>query len=87
MRANGRLSLVHTPLLLLFPKTVGGIISSKYSPATWVRAYFDLGVNSVYLAVKIMRDWIYRLLRWTSSESVSGNEYMAVSMHARTLLS
>jgi hypothetical protein len=34
-----------------------------------MRAYFDLGVNSVYLAVKIMRDWIYRLSLWMSGES------------------
>lgn len=46
-----------------------------------MRGYFNLGVNSVYLAVKIMRDWIYRLC--TSRENVSGNEYMVVSMPAR----
>jgi len=45
-------------------RRIDGIIS-RYSFTTW---YFDLGVNSIYLAVKIMRDWIYRLPLWTSSE-------------------
>jgi len=61
-----------SPLLVRFPKaSANRRNNSARIPVhdSEVRAYFDLGVNSVYLALKIMRDWIYRLSLWTSDES------------------